>query len=348
LLAASDPAATPFALTTVVEFLARHRHIKEAEGWLGLLEKMSPDTWATLVAKARLLRASDKASEIAPLLVAFIEKNLTEETAPNEQKLILLQAARLSAEVGLSSEAESYYRKLSELVPEANFDLANYLAVQGRLKDAVQTLLAAKVSDEASRAIVLCSLLSRAKPDQELSSLIEPAIATAQKQNPQHANLALAIGTMRYLHGDREQAIQQFRHVLKIEPDNVLTLNNLANLLSETPAQFVEALQCIQKAIQIQGPRADLLDTLGVVLLRQDKVDQAIQVFRQAVEDPAADARFYFHLALAYQRKNQLDDARVAMVKANDKKLSDQPLTLEERTALQGLTRVLQDQGNKQ
>ena len=68
------------------------------------------------------------------------------------------------------------------------------------------------------------------------------------------------------------------------EPGNADALNNLAFTCGELGANLDEAVVLCHRAIQLQtGRRAYYLDTLGGVLQKQGKLQEAVVAFTQAL-----------------------------------------------------------------
>ncbi|MCD4726618.1 MAG: tetratricopeptide repeat protein, partial [Pirellulales bacterium] len=128
-----------------------------------------------------------------------------------------------------------------------------------------------------------------------------------------------------------------FRRVLTLKPTDVATLNNLATLLAEQPGKRQEALEYIDRAIRIVGPQSGLLDTKGMILVFDDKPDEAVPLLEEAAATPQADPRYHFHLAVAYDRIGEAEKARAALLAARKGNLTRQVLTPLDRQMLADL-----------
>lgn len=80
---------------------------------------------------------------------------------------------------------------------------------------------------------------------------------------------------------DNEEAIRYFRKTLILQPDNFVALNNIAYLLLEDK-QHEEAYQFALNALQIRPKNIDVLDTIGEIALRLDKLDEALAHYTEA------------------------------------------------------------------
>jgi Flp pilus assembly protein TadD len=112
-------------------------------------------------------------------------------------------------------------------------------------------------------------------------------------------------------------------------------------LLGEQPETRTEALACIDRAIDLVGPQATLLDTKGMIYVYQQQPEKAVECLETAARGPGSDPRFLFHLAVAYQRIGESDKAREALKKAHDGYLTRRLLTETDQQMLIELERQL-------
>jgi tetratricopeptide (TPR) repeat protein len=113
-------------------------------------------------------------------------------------------------------------------------------------------------------------------------------------------------------------------------------------VLAERPNQRGEALQHIERAIEIAGRRASLLDTQGTIFLKIGETRQAIACLEEATAGGVADARYYLHLAAAYQQAQRLDDAQRMLTEARAFGLEKFVLTADDRELLAAFDNQLQ------
>jgi cellulose synthase operon protein C len=99
--------------------------------------------------------------------------------------------------------------------------------------------------------------------------------------------------------GRYDDAVAGYRAVLVADGKNVLALNNLAWLLAWQKEGSTEALELGNRAIQVAGPQAALLDTRAVVSMARGDAWSAIDDLEQAIAQAPSAARS-FHLARAY------------------------------------------------
>jgi pentatricopeptide repeat protein len=134
------------------------------------------------------------------------------------------------------------------------------------------------------------------------------------------------------LWGKYDAAAALYREVLSRDENNGMALNNLAWLLAERSKNGKVAQPYIDRAIQLFGPRAELLDTRAAVALSRGRAKAAVADLRQAVADSPTPTR-YFHLARAYLKAKQPQEALKAFRQAKATGLEPRLLHPVERVA---------------
>ena len=118
----------------------------------------------------------------------------------------------------------------------------------------------------------------------------EAAIAHYRKAleiKPQFAlplnNLANALDAI----GKVDEAIYYYREAIRQQPEGVDAYFNLGNVLAQKKGQLDEAIRYWQKALKLNPAHAMAHLHLGIVFLRQERRNEAISEFRQALQiDP--------------------------------------------------------------
>ncbi|MEO2023743.1 MAG: hypothetical protein ABGX05_18115, partial [Pirellulaceae bacterium] len=104
-------------------------------------------------------------------------------------------------------------------------------------------------------------------------------------------------------------------------------LNNLSLILAESPGRSGEALERIERAIDMAGPQPNLVDTRGLVHLARRDYLSAANSFKEA----AAQVRkpiYLLHLAEARRLSGNNHAARQSLDEAISAGLDDVPLNL--------------------
>lgn len=149
-----------------------------------------------------------------------------------------------------------------------------------------------------------------------------------------------AVGTLRLTQERFADAIEIYLKSEQLNPVSLITLNNLAVSLSETRGREHEALSRAERVVQLYGRNAELLDTLGVALLRAGKLNEAQQVLREAIE-LTSDSRHQFHLIQVLYAMDRTDDARQMWKELDQKAIDREHLTPIDRIQLDRISEAL-------
>ena len=290
--------------------------------------------------RVRLFRVQDKLDDARELLDDYVENTLPDVEQQTGKARAYLGIGNLYASIGEHEQAAAWYRKLSEIAPQTYILLVRELAAQGQLNEAIDVCLAAQdiVEDSSTNvAAVLAQLMSSAAEETEAEERVQPIIDAALQSHQDDVDLLLAVAVMQVTRGQDDVAVRHFQRVLEIVPEHPLALNNLATLLAERPNQLAEALQYIEQAIEISGRQPALLDTLGTIQLRLGEPASAVSSLEEAVLLGGNDARYHFHLAIAYQKTDQIENARDSLRRARRGGLAKMVLTQGDQQWLQEL-----------
>lgn len=119
--------------------------------------------------------------------------------------------------------------------------------------------------------------------------------------------------------GKPEEAVAVYEEALKYNPNDVVTLNNLAYLLSDELKQHATALPYARKAVALKPDVANVVDTLGWIYVQMGTYDQGIAVLTTAVGLDDAPAECWYHLGEACRRAGKFEDAANIMAEARAK-----------------------------
>lgn len=147
--------------------------------------------------------------------------------------------------------------------------------------------------------------------------------AHAKKPAPFYNLASVAAGKM----GDAEASQKYLEKAFRSDPENPSVLNNMAFSLAEKNTDLPRALDYAKKALA-KADTPDVQDTLGYVLYRMRRFDQAQPHFESAYKANFRDPEFLFHMGLNESRLGQRDQARELLEKA----LTSGSLSPEERS----------------
>jgi tetratricopeptide (TPR) repeat protein len=338
----TEPDCELLPLATFADFLLRHRRWNDATSVIKRLEARIPDSFTVISLRAKWFQGQEKTPEIRPLIDGFVSRGFSQYTREEEKSQLLLEAAQLYTSLNMRDDAERQFRRLVDIAPANYRFLARFLVLIGRTSEAVELCVQAASSQDASAAgSLLCTILARGQATAADYARAEPILQDTLKHQSGDTAFLFSLATLRYFQKRKEEALEAYMKLLESNPEHVAALNNVANLLSEMPQRRDDSVQYIRRALAVQGPHPDLLDTLGMVLLRRGEMREALETLEQVCSNPSPDPRFLFHLAIAYLQNGDPEDARTALQKAKQADLVNQGLSADERATLTSLERQL-------
>ena len=332
----------PANLLRLVEFLMRHNDLDEAEPWLKELEEAAPDGFAPLQLHVQWLKGKDRADEIEPLINKFKQRQLATTLTAPQKAALLLNCGNLFAAAGNSKSAEANYRELYAADPQYYVVLAEWLFSQKKAREAVELCATAATSDTTpTAAIQLAKLLVKYSAVKSQSPTAEKVLTAALSAHSEDPGLLLTVAELRKQQGRRDDAEKLYRTLLEVRPDHGVAANNLAWMLSERPEGCAEALSLVDKALEQLGPNPEVLDTKGMIQLKQQNAPQAVDTLRQAIKSPGANPASYLHLSLAYRDAGNKARAREELQTFRRLRPDAGRLSEEEKTQLADLESAL-------
>lgn len=260
--------------------------------------------------------------------------------------------ARIFETAGNSKKALSMlqdYARMKDAPPERGFLVAALQGRMGLLKDAIETTLAIKAPPEA-QARSLTGILRRYHVSSHFAKntglwneqveAVEAHLNKAIAAEPEKLSLRLHMADLQDLLGRYEAVESLCREVLARDPNNLAALNNLSWLLAQRKTQPDEALKLVTRAIEVHGPRPELLDTRAVVYLTLGKCEPALADLERATRDGPSAAK-YFNLARAHHLMRNSKSAMEALNQATALGLDDRSIHPTEREIYRQVTAEL-------
>ena len=131
-----------------------------------------------------------------------------------------------------------------------------------------------------------------------------------------------------------------YREVIRKNSRAFRAMNNLAVILALQRIKLPEALKLANRAIELAGPAAPLLDSRASVYMAVGQPRKALDDLNTAIAEQPTPVRC-FHQAQAYQQNEQREAARNAMKKAQQLGLRVEMLEPLERPAYKKLLKLL-------
>jgi tetratricopeptide (TPR) repeat protein len=163
---------------------------------------------------------------------------------------------------------------------------------------------------EAETAARKAESLAVQPADNELAWLILGAIFERQKQY--------------------DKAEAEFKKVINVNPKNSMVLNYYGYMLADRGIRLDEAVDLIQRALDLEPYNGAFLDSLGWAYYKQNQLDQAELTLRKAVERESHDPTIREHLGDVLAKQGRVELAVIEWEKSLNEWHRSLPADLEE------------------
>jgi tetratricopeptide (TPR) repeat protein len=168
-----------------------------------------------------------------------------------------------------------------------------------------QKLLAANPKD-ASVVVRLAEVYKRMGDDANAIKYFRQAGTLLPNDPLAPLNVAMIYDRM----GKSSESKPIYEQVVKLDPGNVLALNNLAMIMADQGTDLDMALSYAERAKQKLPGNMDVSDTLGLIYIKKNLADQAINIFTDILRKDPNRYIYHYHLAMAYYQKGDKMNAK--------------------------------------
>lgn len=289
------------ATLVLASFLQKHGQSDEA---LAIIEEESqarPGNLAVVEAKARLHMAR---KEFDRAMVYFGQLETANPWAG------VLERTRAWMSAGDLDKAEESARRLVQLDPR---QAASYIPLAGILEarndlDGVEDTLARAVAAEPSNTQIRMAVGEFHLRNRRFDKA-EQAFDAVLGVEPGSPQALTGKGMVHQLRGDRAQAVDNYLRAIQMKPDHAPALNNLAMLYADKEETRLMALNLAMAAFTQAGSDPAVIDTLGYVLIRNKRPEDALRVLERARTMAPANPVIKYHIALAYADLDRRQEA---------------------------------------
>lgn len=168
--------------------------------------------------------------------------------------------------------------------------------------------------DNSKFWLMHASLLDESNRLPEARDVLVSAVA----KFPEDQQLHFQLGSVYDRLGQKDKTIEQLKTVLGLDANHVQALNYLAYLYAEGSTELGTAEKLVRKALTLQPGDGFIMDTLGWVLFKQERIAEAVQMLEKAHQKEAKESIIAEHLADAYFRHQLHQKAKEMYKKAAD------------------------------
>jgi len=156
----------------------------------------------------------------------------------------------------------------------------------------------------------------------DLNGAIE-AFRKAKEIDPANYLPVLELALLYNRTGRDEEARKTYEEVIKLQPDNVEALNNLAYIKADNGVDLDQALAYAQRAQQKRPNDPNVIDTLALIYIHKNLTDDSLRMLRDLVNKTPNNPTFHLHLALALYQKGDRPEAKKELETALRNKPND-------------------------
>lgn len=293
---------------------------EEAQGLIDQLKAIQPDAFNVLSLQAHLDKAQGRTDEAVAKLKTVAER-------PGLSPVLALAAARLAEDLEQDDLAERLF-KLNATASSRLQDRLAYVAFlgrRGRIKEALDVCEPLWTSTPNPGVLVstVLDVLFSAKTELDAAQVdrVSRWVERSIQQNPKSSLFLIAMGNIRERQNRYADAEALYRQAIALGGRDVVPLNNLAWLMALKGEKSTVPLDLINRAIAMQGPIPEFLDTRAIIYLSNGESKLAIEDLEDAVAI-APSAVKYFHLAQAYLEASNKPAAKENLEKARTQGLA--------------------------
>ena len=273
------------------------------------------------IAQVFLTFASVLASSEEPDPLALIHARLAAYLAPDlgEARLISAQLLQGFGQFDLAEQEFDALRELGDMRPVAELSRIDALIRADRLDDAEKAALTLTAAhpELAQGWIALGDLLRQQEKFPQAVPAYDKALSLMEARASDVRWFPLyARGIALERSGQFQKAEADFRAALKLRPDSAQVLNYLGYSLVDRNEKLDEALDLIKRAVELRPDDGYILDSLAWAYYRLDRYDEAVAPMERAAAAMAGDSLVNDHMGDIYWMVGRHREAEIQWQRA--------------------------------
>jgi tetratricopeptide (TPR) repeat protein len=293
----------PMARIRLGELFLREKRYDEAESEFREVLKLDPANRDVRLTLGLIFLERGQHGKAIEAIAALVKEY------PMEYRLVYLLGTTYE-ESRADEKAVEILKRIPVTADEftnAQIRIAMILKRQKRAIEAVDSLVAAirKKNDAPGLYAYLASLYGEEKRFPAAEAILREGLGII----PDSVDLHYGLGVL-FEKTDRfEETISAMQAVLKIDPNHAEALNFIGYLYADRGIHLDEAERMIKRALALKPGNGYMIDSLGWVYFRQNRLDAAIRYLKEASEALPEDAAIIEHLGDVYLRMGKIREA---------------------------------------
>jgi tetratricopeptide (TPR) repeat protein len=330
--------SSPTAIASLSEFIERYPNARDARLALARLLISEKKYDAARKQFDRLLKDNpDNPEVIYPVAMLALQQGDAATGRAQLEKLLKSDfpdkstihffIGQIDEDQKKPESALEHYRQVTagEQYINARARAAQILLKLGRPEEARDLIRATQTSNNSERTQLILAetqLLREAGKHAEAYATLESALA----KQPDNSELLYETALTAERLGKTEVLEKHLKRLLEIKPDHAHALNALGYSLAERNIRLSEAHQLITQALSLAPEDPFIMDSMGWVLFRQGKLNEALKTLQNAYT-LKADPEIAAHLGEVLWTLNRKDEARLLLKEAARKNPDNEALT---------------------
>ena len=284
--------------------LLEHKQYKLSRDEFQYLAKESPDNSELVFAIALIsLQLNDLKDAEAQLKQALIK-------GKKNQDVVQYYLGQLSEAKKNDDEAIAYYRevKSGEYQIAAQMRVVYLMSKAGRQDEAVQYLHQMQATSNQQRVqlvLIEAQILRDAKREEDAYQVLQQGL----EKLPNHPDLLYETAMMADRIGKPDVFEQLLRKLIQVKPDHAHAYNALGYSLLDRSERIPEAVELVEKALQLAPDDIAIMDSVGWGYYRSGKLDESVKLLRRAFAGNP-DPEIASHLGEALWVRGDKEEAR--------------------------------------
>jgi tetratricopeptide (TPR) repeat protein len=259
-----------------------------------------------------------------------------------DSDIALVQLAGVAEQMKDGERAIAYYKRISDASPYkqiAELQLGLNLADLGRNDEAIEHLKALVESkpDEMRGYLALGGVYGAKENWRASSELYDQAVERLKEPEPADWNIFYQRGIAYERLKEWTKAEPNFRKALELNPEQPQVMNYLGYSWVDKNMNLEEALEMIQRAVELRPSDGYIVDSLGWAYYKLGRFEDAVRELERAVSLRPEDPVLNDHLGDAYWRVGRRLEATFQWSYARDLKPEPDVLAEVEKKLQKGL-----------
>jgi tetratricopeptide (TPR) repeat protein len=235
--------------------------------------------------------------QLNDLKSAETELKLALTKGKKDQDTVQYYLGQLSEAKKNEDEAIAYYRNVKggESLMAAQIRIAYLLSKRGQFAEARQLLQQAPAANDQQRVQLVMAEAQLLRDEKKFEEAYQLLNQTREKF-PDQPDLIYDTAMMADQVGKPDVFEKLMRQLIKLKPDHAQAYNALGYGLLERNERIPEAMQLVEKALELAPDDASIMDSVGWGYYRNGKLDESVKILRRAYTASNANPEIAAHL----------------------------------------------------